>query len=192
MSKLPLKESLFLGFCAVFILVFRAGLRLHLHIPGHAMFFMIFFLMLARASVDYRAASSFCGLLAGLGALVLGLGKAGPMILPKFVLPGLVIDLGALLLPHLFESTLLCLVVAALASATKFLGTYALDWLIGMEGQVRLQHALFETGTAMIFGIAAGLLVVPVIRQLKAHGVISGKPGSTDRPNLQRTKETQK
>jgi len=37
--ELPLKEALFLGFCAVFILFTRAALRLHLGIPGHAMFF---------------------------------------------------------------------------------------------------------------------------------------------------------
>ena len=34
--NLPLKEALFLGFCAVFILFTRAALRLHLGIPGHA------------------------------------------------------------------------------------------------------------------------------------------------------------
>lgn len=189
MHKLPLKESLFLGFCAVFILVFRMALRLHLHLPGHAMFFMVFFLLLARGSVDYRAGATFCGLIAGLGALVLGLGKAGPMILPKFLLPALVIDLGALLLPGLFGSTLLCLVVAAAASATKFLDNYAQDWLIGMDRQVRLRHALFEAGTAMAFGIVAGLLVVPVLRKLKAHGVISAKPATAARPGLQGAKE---
>jgi len=177
MRRIPLKDSLFLGFCAVFILLFRAVFRLHLHIPGHAMFFTVFFLLIARASVNRLPAALFTGMLAGLGALVLGIGKAGPMLFAKFMLPGLVIDLAALLLPGLFHSTLLCLLVAGLAGASKFLDTWVVDWLIGMDRQVMLQHALFEGGTAMAFGLLAGLLVVPVIRKLQSHGVIPGKPG---------------
>jgi hypothetical protein len=175
MSRIPLKESLFLGFCAVFTLLFRALFRLHLHIPGHAMFFTVFFLFMARASVNRLLAASFTGMLAGMGALVLGIGKAGPMLFAKFILPGLVIDLAALLVPGLFQSTILCLMVAALAGSSKFLDTWVVDWLIGMDKKVMLQHALFEGGTAMLFGLIAGLFVVPVIRKLQSHGVIPGK-----------------
>jgi hypothetical protein len=174
MTRLPLKTSLFLGFCAVFILFFRAVLRLHLQVSGHAMFFTVFFLFTARGCVRYRPAATFTGLLAGLGALALGLGKAGPLVLTKFVLPGLMIDLGALLLPNLFQSYFQCALIASLASSTKFLDTYVLDWLIGMDRGVMLRHASLEAGTALLFGLAAGLLVVPVIRQLKAHGLVSG------------------
>lgn len=187
MRQLPLKESLFLGFCAIFIIFFRVALRLHLHIPGHAMFFTVFFLFLARGCVGYQASATFTGLLAGLGAFALGLGKSGPMLIPAFVMPGMMIDLGALLLPTLFQSFLLCTFVAALASSTKFFGAYAIDWLLGMDRKVMVQHALFEAGTAMVFGIAAGLLVVPVIRKLKAHGIISGT--SPKSLSVQSTKE---
>jgi|GEM_PF-363103 len=180
MRRMPLKESLFLGFCAVFILVFRAIFRLHLHIPGHAMFFTVFFLFIARASVNRLPAATFTGMLAGLGALVLGIGKAGPILFAKFMLPGLVIDLCALLIPGLFQSTIFCLVVAALAGSTKFLDTWVMDWLIGMDRKVMLQHALFESGTAMLFGLVAGLFVVPVFRKLRSHGIIPGKSGIPD------------
>jgi hypothetical protein len=172
MTRLPLKESLFLGFCAVFILLFRVVLRLHLHIPGHAMLFTVFFLFLARGCVNYRAAATCTGLLSGLGAFALGLGKAGPILIPAFVLPGMIIDLGAFLLPGLFRSRILCVLVAAAASATKFIMTLAQDLLLGMDKKVMVQHAAFEAGTAMIFGIVGGLLVVPVIRRLKAYGLV--------------------
>jgi hypothetical protein len=172
MTRLPLKESLFLGFCAVFILLFRVVLRLHLHIPGHAMLFTVFFLFLARGCVNYRGAATCTGLIAGLGAFALGLGKAGPLLIPAFALPGMAIDFGALLLPGLFRSQILCVLVAAAASTTKFVMTLAQDLLLGMDKKVMVQHAAFEAGTAMIFGIVAGLLVVPVIRRLKAYGLV--------------------
>lgn len=46
--RLPLKDALFLGFCAVFAVLVRVVLRLHLHISGHAMIIKVFFLMLGR------------------------------------------------------------------------------------------------------------------------------------------------
>jgi hypothetical protein len=179
MTRLPLKESLFLGFCAVFILLFRVVLRLHLHIPGHAMLFTVFFLFLARGCVGYRGAATCTGLLAGLGAFALGLGHSGPILIPAFVLPGMAIDLGALLLPGLFRSSVLCVLVAAAAAATKFIMTLSQDLLLGMDKKVLVQHAAFEAGTAMFFGIIAGLLVVPVIRRLKAYGLVSQGVGKS-------------
>ena len=95
LTKLLLKDSLFLGFCAVFIVFSRATMRLHLGIPGHAMFFTIFFLMTARGCVGHLFASTFTGFLAGIIAMVLGLGKSGPLMLLIFIMPGLVIDLSA-------------------------------------------------------------------------------------------------
>lgn len=74
-KRLALKESLFLGFCAVFILLTRVIFRLHLSISGHVMFFTVLFLMIARGSVAYSFAATFTALLAGVGAMVLGIGR---------------------------------------------------------------------------------------------------------------------
>ena len=168
----PLKEALFIGFCAVLILFTRAALRLHLHISGHSMFFTLFFLMLARGCVSRRLAATFAGLLSGLMALVFGLGKGGLLIPLKFILPALVVDLAALLAPGLFQSYLLCALTAALAAATKFISTFILDWLVGMDRVVIIQHAALEAVGAAAFGVAGSLLIPSVIRRLRAYGVI--------------------
>lgn len=169
---LPLRDALFLGFCAVFILFTRAALRLHLGIPGHAMFFSVFFLMLARAAVRYRLSASFVGFLAGAMATVLGLGKGGPLILLKFVLPAIVVDIGALLLPGLFGSHILCGLVAAAASATKMIDTYIVDTLVGMDSAIVLQHAALKALGGVAFGVAGSQLIPPVVRKLRAYGTI--------------------
>jgi len=172
MNRLSLKESLFLGFCAVFIVFGRAAFRLHLSVPGHAMFFTIFFLILARGCVPAWFAATLTSLLAGVAAVLLGLGKGGPLILAKFVLPGVVIDVGAALAPGMFQSYALCVLVAAAASSTKSLETYVVDVLLGMDKSVMIRHVLLEGVSAIPFGIAGGLLVPPVIRKLKSYGVI--------------------
>jgi len=171
-NRPDLKDSLFLGFCAVFIIVTRIALRLHLKIPGHAMFFTLFFLFLARGCVQYRFAATYTGLISGLIAVILGLGKGGPLILVKFILPAVVIDISAILLPGLFGSFFLCAFVGALASATMFLNTYLIDFLAGMDSELIFAHALVKSLGSVLFGIAASLFIPLVIRKLKAFGVI--------------------
>lgn len=167
-----LKEALFLGFCAVFILITRIALRLHLKIPGHAMFFMLIFLFLARGSVSYRLSATFTGFMSGIMAIVLGIGKGGPLLLFKFILPAFVVDVGAFLLPGLFASTFWCPIVGAAAAATKFFNTYLEDIIFGIDPSLIFKHALIQSGAGVLFGIAAGLCVPSIMRKLKAFGVI--------------------
>lgn len=172
MNKPSLKEMLFLGFCAALIVVTKMGLRLHLGIPGHAMFFSVFFLMLARASVDYKFAASFTGLLSGIVAVGLGLGKGGPLIILKFIFPALAIDIMALVASGAFTGYTFCVLTAVIASSTKFIDSYVVDSLVGMDRMVTLQHAGLQTLGAVVFGVLGGLLVPPVVRKLRARGVI--------------------
>lgn len=171
--RLSLKDALFIGFCAVFAVLARVVMRLKLHITGHSMLPTVFFLMLARGSVRYRFASTFAGLLAGSAAIFLGFAKSGPLILIKYLLTALVIDLLGLLVPWAFRSYFFSTLLGAAAGATKFFTEYATNFLIGMDSLVNLQRSLLEGAGAVFFGALAGLAVPVVIRRLKAYGVIS-------------------
>ena len=171
-KKLTLRDSLFLGFCAVFIVVFRMAFRWHLGISGHSMFFTIGLLLLARGCVSFRWSAIFTGALSGGMALMLGLGKGGPLIIAKFLFPALIIDLSALACPLFFGSYFAVAFVAALAAATKFFQVAFMDWLVGMDPMMILQHALLEVAGAVFFGVAGSLFVPPVLRKLKAREVV--------------------
>ena len=170
--NLTLSESLFLGFCGVFIVILRAALRLHLNIPGHAMLFTIFFLMLARGCVPYRFSATFTGLISGAMAIILGLGKGGPLIMLKFLPPAIVIDLLAMLIPGWYNRYFFCVLMALAASSTKFLNTYVVDYLMGMDPAVNLMHALTGTVSGAVFGIVGSLFVPPIMGKLNAHGIL--------------------
>jgi hypothetical protein len=170
--NLSLRDSLFLGFCAVFIVVFRMAFRWHLGISGHSMFFTIALLLLARGCVSFRWSATSTGALAGLMALLLGVGKGGVLIIAKFVFPALIIDLSALIWPLFFGSYIGVALVAMMASSSKFMNTALQDWLIGMDKVLLLQHALIEAAGAVFFGVAGSFLVPPVLRKLQARGVI--------------------
>jgi hypothetical protein len=171
-NELSLKKAMFLGFCAVFIVFTKVALRLHLNISGHSMFFTAFFLLLARGCVNWRFSATVTGLFSGVMAIILGLGKGGPFMLIKFVLPAAVVDISCLFFPLMFENFLLCAIVAALAGMTKFFSTYLVDYLIGMDKDLIIQHALVKSAFNIFFSICGGLLIPPVIKRLKAFGAI--------------------
>lgn len=173
-SRLPLKDALFLGFCSAFILISRAAFRLKLKSPGHSMFFLTFFLLLARGCVAWPFAATCSGLISGAMAVALGMGKGGPLLLIKFVVPALVVDAGAWLMPGMFRSYVRCAIVAALAAMTRFPVNLLVDWLVGMDTAILVQHAAIQAGGAVLFGVAGSLFVPPVIRRLEAHGLLDG------------------
>ncbi len=173
MNRLSLKDALFLGFCAVLILSAKAALRFHLKIPGHSMLFTLFFLLLARGCVHHKLSASFAGLLAGVMAIILGMGKGGPLILIKYLLPAMVVDVMAGVLGAvLFQSMLLCALTAVLAASMRFISDVVVDWLAGMDLVVLIRHATIQTLSNVLFGVVGALGVPAVIRKLKAFGAI--------------------
>lgn len=168
--RLALKESLFLGFCAVFILLTRVALGFPVHIPGHLMFFAMLFLMVARGSVDYCFAATYIAVLAGVGGIVLGI--EGPLLLPGLLAPGLAVDIGALVFPVMFQSYLLCSLIGALASSTAALTTCVIDLLLGMDRTIIIQHVVLHAAGSVLFGTAGSIFVPQIIKRLKSFGVI--------------------
>ncbi len=173
MRRLPLKDALFLGFCAVLILVAKAGLRFHLKIPGHSMLLTLFFLLVAAGCVKHKMAATFTGLMVGIMATLLGMGKGGPLIILKYLLPALVVDgMSAMFGAVLFKSVLLCILTAVLAAGTRFVSAVIVNMLVGMDFSVTVQYAGLQAIGNMVFGAIGSLGVPTVIRKLKAFGVI--------------------
>ncbi|MBW2558179.1 MAG: hypothetical protein JRD69_04990 [Deltaproteobacteria bacterium] len=172
-KNLTLSEGLWLGFCATFMIVTKAIFRLHLHLTGHAMFFTIFFFLLGKGTVKKKWGATFIGLIAGILALLLGMGKDGPLVIVKYVVSGLVIDAACILYPRVLESYVGCALVAAVASTSKVLTLVIVEMLAGMDGALIMQHAAIASVMNMIFGILGSLAVPSIIRRLKANGLIS-------------------
>ncbi|RJP15288.1 MAG: hypothetical protein C4520_20330 [Candidatus Abyssobacteria bacterium SURF_5] len=170
---LPLRDAIYLGFCATFIIITRAMLRLHLNIPGHAMFFTMFFLILGRACVPYRWAATLMGVVAGTLSMLLGMGKGGPLVISKSVFPAVIVDVGFTLCPRLAESLAASVLLGCIASATRFFFFLLVDWLLGMEKTIMLQHAIYSSILTTIFGGVGSAMVPAVVRRLKAHQLIS-------------------
>jgi len=168
------REALLLAFLAGFIVALRAALRWHLHITGHSMLATAFALVVARSCVERRFAATTCGALAGLVAASLGMGKAGPFLIPMLALPGLAVDLvawvagAAALRRTLLHGT----AVGAAAGALTFFPTAAVEALAGMDLRVVALHALTSAGAKAAFGALGGAAGAWVARELEHHGLL--------------------
>jgi hypothetical protein len=172
LKRFSLKDAIFLGFCATFIVITRAGLRLHLNIPGHAMFFMCFFLLLSVGCVPRMWSATIVGLVAGMVAMLLGMGQGGPLMLLRFVIPAVIVDCSRLVYPRLAGSYVACAVVGLIAAASRFVTIILPDMLAGMEWGVVVGHAVTSTAMGMGFGALGSLMVPAIVRRLRVHNLI--------------------
>jgi hypothetical protein len=166
------REALYLGFCATFIVITRAVFRLHLHVTGHSMFFIMFFLLLGRGCVHKRGSATLVGLVAGIICVVLGMGKGGPLVIFRYVVPGLIVDLGAAVYLPLPSSYVASVIVGAIASAGSSVVIIIVDWLVGMETSLILAHAAVTSSMNVIFGGVGSALVPLVVRRLRANQLV--------------------
>jgi hypothetical protein len=170
--RLETNEALLLAFFATFVVVVRAAMRWHLHIPGHSLLGAALLLVLARACVHRTASATIVGTLAGLACTALGMGSGGPLIVLRLALPGVAIDLGWTLLPDRIPPLLRGALLGACAGATHFLPVLLAEGLAGVAIPVVLGHALVAAGSKAVFGAAGGAAGMAIAESLRHHGVI--------------------
>lgn len=163
-----LRESVYMTLCAVLMVILRLFFRLNLQITGHSMLLTIFFLLLAKHHVQRTWAGTATAFLAGLLAVIMGLGKAGPLLLPQFVLPGLVVDL-LFFFPFFRSKTLFAgILVGGLAAFGRFPGKAFTDAIVGMDLDLAIIQAFIKSLAGVPFGIAGGVLEYFLIRRMSA------------------------
>lgn len=172
LRALETREALLLAFFATFLVIVRAALRWHLHVPGHSMLGAGLLLVLARACVDRSTAATTVGTLAGLVCTALGMGSGGPLIVLKLALPGLAVDLAWRLLPRRLPRLLRGALLGVCAGATHFLPVLIAEGLAGVAASVVIGHALFAAGSKAAFGAVGGSAALVIAERLRHHGVI--------------------
>lgn len=173
LRDLETREALLLAFFATFVVLARAAMRWHLHVPGHSMLTAGLLLVLARACLDRGAAATIVGTLAGLTCTALGMGSDGPAIALKLALPGAMIDLGWRLLPRALPPLLRGALLGACAGATHFVPVALVEGLAGLAPRIVLAHALLASGSKAAFGAVGGAVGLALAARLRHHGVIA-------------------
>jgi len=176
MFGFTLQESLFLGFCSLLILSTKLLLRLHLKVPGHSMFFLILFLMLAALCVRKSWSATMAAVMAGLLGMFTGSGKLGPLGIVSYMLPALVIDFCMPFLERHRKNLLAFACVGLVAAGARAPVSLFSEWMIGMDVQVLLMSTAIKTGGGMIFGALGALPVPALLTKLEARGLLPSNP----------------
>lgn len=172
--EFSLQDALFIGLCATLLVALKGMLRLKLGLSGHTMLLMSFMYLTCYGVVGRLGSITVCGTLAGLIAMALGVGKGGPMILLKFALPALAMDVTLLLVMGLaLKWRYLALVFAA---AVAWSGKV---WLTNILAGMALDVALIRFGISVAQGTAFGLLgaflAYVLAKRLQAHDLLKMK-----------------
>jgi len=101
-----------------------------------------------------------------------GLGRGGPVRLVRDVTAGGVADILTFLMPPMTGSRLFDAIAGALMGMIWFPRAFLMELLVGLEAGTAAQPALLKTVSAACFGTLAGLLALPVVRRLRASGLI--------------------
>jgi len=172
MKRFTLTDSLMLASLAVLSVAFKAVFRLKLGLTGHSMFMVTLVLLLARGLVPVRGSVVGCGLVAGLLAMVMGIGKGGPLVLLKMLAPALAIEIVCLLLPKA-PWTRWQAVLAAWAGVVAWIGKGMLELaLAGADRAVLATEAGLKALGGGLFATLAALLVPTLLKRLAHHGLV--------------------
>lgn len=172
MNSRSLNDALLLGSLALIFVAVKSVFRFKLGLTGHSMFFLMTTLLLARGLVPVRGSVFYCGLIAGLLAMVLGVGKGGPLVLLKFMMPAIAVELALTALPFAPWYRLQAMVVA-------FAGVLA--WTAKGAMELMLASATFEVIVIQVgwkllggcvFAALACLMVPTLLRHLAHHQLI--------------------
>ncbi|ACJ31583.1 Conserved hypothetical protein [Shewanella piezotolerans WP3] len=170
-----LQDALFIGFCATLLVILKSMLRLKLGLSGHSMFLMTFFYLLCYGAVGRVGSITACGLLAGMVAMMLSVGKGGPLILLKFGMPAIAMDLALMVIAGVFKLRWQCVLLAlagCLAWASK---GWIENMLAGMSQQIALTKFAVNFLQGGLFALGAALIVPSVLRRLQSHDLLQDR-----------------
>lgn len=183
-----LQEAIFVGFCALLIVLINVLLHFHLGIPGHNTLFLAFFMLLCRGCVPRPLTATLVGLLAGIGTVLLGFGRGGAFGALNFVVPGAGVDAAAMLIPTLATAYWPAILGGVIVALGRVPGHYIINRLVGMDSIAALELTALQTLPALVFGIIGALLVPKTVRSLRASGLFpatGSPPASRSRGHIQ-------
>lgn len=165
--SLSLADSLRLTMFGTLIAILKDIARLPLHLPGHSSIYWMGILVLGKGLIPRFGAGIVMGIVSGMLAVLLGLGKEGVFVFFKYLVPGLVIDLLAPLFFYKLESPWIGAIIASLASLSKMVVNLVLGILLKLP-MIFLTIGLGITSLSHVaFGAAGGAIASLLIKRLR-------------------------
>lgn len=149
------------------ISVSRFVFQMPIGVPGHTSVYWMGLLMLGKGLIPKFGAGTIMGIVSGILAIVFGLGKEGPLMAFKCIIPGVLLDILAFLFFNKLESIWVGVIIGALISWSKLLTSIVLGIILDIPMVFLAMGFGYATLLHVVFGAAGGVLAAVLIKRLK-------------------------
>lgn len=167
MMRMSLADVLRLSMFGTLIGVTNFLLKLPIGIPGHTSVYWMGLLVLGKGLFPKIGSGTIMGIVSGILGIVFGLGKEGPLLAFKFIVPGMLLDVLAIMFLYKLESVWVGGICGALISLSKLFASIVL----GVMLQIPMVFLTMGFGYAsllhVIFGAIGGVFASVLIKRLK-------------------------
>jgi len=136
-------------------------------LPGHTSVYWMGLLILGKGLIPKFGAGTIMGIVSGLLAVVFGLGKEGPLLAFKCIVPGALLDILAILFFKKLESIWVGVIIGALISWSKLLTSIVLGVILDIPMVFLVMGFAYATLLHIVFGAAGGVLAAILLKRLK-------------------------
>lgn len=165
--NLSLADILRLTMFGTLITIIHDVTRMPIHLPGHTSIYWMGILVLGWGLIPKFGAGMVMGIVSGVLAVSLGLGKEGVFVFFKYFAPGLLLDLIVPLFMYKLDSIIVCTILGALASLAKMTVNLLLGLALKMPMVFLTLGLGFTSISHTVFGAAGGAIAAFLIKRLK-------------------------
>ncbi len=161
------QDLVILALFAALIALSKVVLRMPIHVPGHSGITWMAILLVGRGLVRRPWAGTVLGFVSGVIAVAVVGGREGLLLWLKYLAPGAMMDLVALLTAERLGNPFVGAVAGAAANTAKLVTSLLVSLALGIPtGYLALGLGLSAT-THVVFGALGGWLGTVVLRLLR-------------------------
>lgn len=161
------QDLVVLALFAALVALSKVVLRMPLHVPGHSGITWMAILLVGRGLVRRPWAGTVLGFVSGIIAVAVVGGREGLLLWLKYLAPGAMMDLAALMSREHLGHPFVGAVAGAIANAAKLVTSLLVSLALGVPtGYLALGLGLSAT-THIVFGALGGWLGTLVLRLLR-------------------------
>jgi len=167
MMRMNLADVLRLSMFGTLIGISNFLLVLPIGIPGHTSIYWMGLLVLGKGLIPKLGSGTIMGIVSGILAIVFGLGKEGPLLAFKFIVPGMLLDVLAIMFLYQLESVWVGGICGALISLSKLLASIVLGVILQIPMVFLTMGFGYVSLLYVIFRAIGGVLASVLIKRLK-------------------------
>ena len=165
--RMSLADVIRLTMFGTLISVSRFLLQLPIGVPGHTSIYWMGLLILGKGLIPKFGSGTIMGIVSGILAIVFGLGKEGPLLAFKCIVPGMLLDVLAILFLQKLESVWVGAICGALISFSKLLTSIALGVILKIPMVFLAMGFGYASVLHLGFGAIGGVIAAILIKRLR-------------------------